>query len=121
MIRILLCLTLILPSGLVVRAATLARYVNSSPVNSPPQPAPQIDATEFINASTFNVITPSGLPYQTLNTLFFENRGSMTLTPGYRFDFFTNNFRLGMNTWQNSGSITGTTLVLVQATNIVNS
>lgn len=111
-------------SGLGASAATVPLYINSSPLNSPPQPSPVIDATAFVNQSIFSVTTASGLPFQTLNTLFFTNRtaaGQMRLSPGYRFDFFTNNVRRPMDSWVNSGSITGSTVVLVSSTNIINS
>lgn len=121
MIRIFICAVASLASVLLAPAATQSIYINASPVNSPPSPAPQIDATAFVNQNQFNVSLSSGLPYQTLNTLFFTNRpsGNMTLTPGYRFDFFTNNLRLGMHTWVNQGSITGSTFLSVSATNII--
>jgi hypothetical protein len=124
MIRILIYAGLTMLSGGLAGAATVALHINSSPLNSPPQPAPVIDATAFVNQSIFNVTTASGLPFQTLNTLCFTNRttaGQMALSPGYRFDFFSNNVRRAMREWHNSGSITGTTIVLVSATNIVNS
>jgi hypothetical protein len=124
MIRTFFCAAVMLVSGLAASAATVPLYINSSPFNSPPQPGPVIDATAFVNQSTFNVATASGQPFQTLNTLFFTNRtsaGQMTLQPGYRFDFFTNSSRRWMNTWDNSGSITGSTVVLISSTNIINS
>jgi hypothetical protein len=122
MIRRFICVALGLMSALAARAATETIHLNNSPVNGP---APQIDATAFVNQSIFNITTSSGLPYSTLNTLFFTNRpgGLMNCATGFRFDFFTNNFRYSMNTWANqgSGSITGASIVLISATNIINS
>ena len=122
MIRIFIYAGLTMLSSWLAGAATVAIHVNGSPLNSPPQPAPVIDATAFVNQSIFNVTTSSGLPFQTLNTLCFTNTasGRMTLSPGGRFDFFTNNVRRRMREWHNSGSLTGTTVVLISATNIVN-
>src|SRR6059036_2965714 len=120
MIRSFLCVALALVSALTTPAATQTIYINSSPVNGPP---PQIDAIAFVNQSIFDITPSSGLPYSTLNTLFFTNRlaGNMSCPTGFRFDFFTNSFRYWMNTWVNQGSITGATVLLVSSTNIVNS
>src|SRR5437867_875110 len=120
MIRRFICTAISLVSAFTAPAATQAIYINSSPVNGT---APQIDATRFVNQSIFNVTTIGGLPYSTLNKLFFTNRpsGNMACTPGFRFDFFTNNFRYWMDSWVNQGSITGTAVILISATNIANS
>src|SRR6266850_617597 len=117
MIRRFICTTISLLGAFTASAATQAIYVNSTPVNGT---APQIDATRFVNQSIFNVTTVGGLPYSTLNTLFFTNRpsGNMSCTPGFRFDFFTNNIRHWMDTFVNQGSITGTAVILISATNI---
>jgi hypothetical protein len=48
---------------------------------------PQIDATTFINHGLFSV--SSTLPYETQNTLHFNNYGTMTGNPGFRLDFAT--------------------------------
>src|SRR6185369_6455826 len=123
--QFLVAVLLSLTSALVASAATVPLYVNTSPVHITmrPQVAPQIDATAFVNRSEFEIddIYGSGLPYHTLNTLFFTNTSSGMIWgfPGYRFDFFTNNTRLSMNTWVNQNSISGDTWVLVTSTNIL--
>jgi len=122
MIRRFLCAALGLTAAYSAPAATQALYINSSPVVGL---APQIDATAFVNQSIFDITTAGGLPYESMNTLFFTNRpgGLMNCPTGYRFDFFTNNFRYWMNTFANlgSGSITGASVVFVSSTNIINS
>lgn len=103
-------------------AGTQPLYINNSPVMSPPDLAPQIDATAFVNRSKFSISNFfSALPYQTLNTLFFTNTsaGMMFGDPGFRFDFFTNNTRLLMDSWVNQGMIDAATWLLVSSTNIV--
>jgi hypothetical protein len=95
--------------GLAGWSATAPIYINNSPVQSPPDIAPQIDATAFVNRSVFSIGTFSlePLPYETLNTLFFTNTGSgvMTGDPGFRFNYAAGNSRLPMDTWVNQGSI----------------
>lgn len=61
--------------------ATSPLYINNSPVTTPPQ----IDATAFINRSTFDVFTT--LPFQAQHVLFWTNNGIMSGTPGYRFEY----------------------------------
>ncbi len=123
-------------------AGTSPIYINNSPLQVPPDIPPQIDATAFLNQSLFSVNTGEGtVPYQTRNTLFFTNRASgvMSGVPGFRFEFFTNNFRLPMDSWVNRGFLSVDTFsgffgvfitpvfssagpwMLVSATNIVNS
>jgi len=107
-----------------VGAATSPIYVSDSPVIAPPDIAPQIDATAFVNRSTFSVssallITP--LPYETDNTLFFTNTGSGVMfgDPGYRFRHSTANLRTPMDTWVNQGSISaGSSLFLISGANV---
>src|SRR6266849_8007663 len=118
--------------ALVAPAGTSLIYINLVPLVSPPTPAPQIDATAFVNQSQFDVnsgffIGPGGglffgnaLPFQTLNTLFFTNKsfGEMSSDTGFRFDFITNSFRLPMANWVNQGSISAGTTLLVNSSNI---
>src|SRR5256885_6805572 len=83
-------------------SATQPIYINTSPVHivTPPQMAPQIDATAFVNQSEFEIndIYFSGLPYQTFNTRFFTNTfaGTMLGDMGYRFEFASGNVRTPM-------------------------
>ena len=90
-------------------AATLNQYVNTGSVQSPPTPAPQIDAVTFINEGTFEVndFSANPLPYSTANTLNFSNAlsGIMLGHPGYWFEYVSGNTRQPMSTWVNRGSI----------------
>ncbi|MCI0748522.1 MAG: hypothetical protein L0Y58_24200 [Verrucomicrobia subdivision 3 bacterium] len=125
----LLCLLTALPGW-----ATDPIYINNSPLTVADLP-PQIDATRFVNRSSFDVATgfifigggffflgTSLQPYETLNTAFFTNTAgaSMSGSPGFRFTFFTNNTRLGMEWWVNQGVVGGDALLLIDATNILN-
>jgi hypothetical protein len=109
--------------ALTVTAATVPLYINNSAVNSPPDPAPQIDATAFLNRSIFNVNAPffGTIPYQTLNTRFFTNAASGIIsgTPGYRFDYFHDSTRDRMSWWVNNGSISAGSWLLASADNII--
>lgn len=55
-------------------------YENIGQVNV----APQIDAFSFLNSGSFNV--GSALPYETQNTTNFINTGTMSGSPGFRFE-----------------------------------
>jgi len=111
--------------GTVAKAATQPIYINSAEVHitAPPQVAPQIDSTAFVNQSQFEIndIYFTGLPYQTFNTRYFTNiQGAAMLGDlGFRFDFVNGNARAPMTQWQNKGSISGNTFLLVNASNIV--
>src|SRR5687767_12001016 len=78
-------------SAFALLAETSPGYTNNAPMISPPDIAPQIDATRFVNRSIFEVNNYSGslLNYDFQNTLYFENTGSGTMTffPGVRFDY----------------------------------
>lgn len=115
----------ILATAIASNAATVPLYVNSSPVHSPPDTPPTIDATAFANQSIFEVndTSGSGLPYQTYNTFFFTNMSTAFMygDVGFRFDHSTGTTRTPMNNWVNSGSITGGVFLLVSAANISNS
>jgi hypothetical protein len=118
-------------------AATTPVYINNSPLFAPPALPPQIDATAFVNRSTFDVnIANFGFifivgdqafafgqnvaPYQMMNTMFVTNAPGAIMrgSPGYRFDFFTNNARIALDTWENRGTVSGNPLLRVTATNI---
>lgn len=96
--------------------ATLPIYINNGTVNNP-----QIDATAVVNNGTIN--TTTSLPYDTANTLFYTNNlsGRMNGSAGFRLEFVTNTFRLPAADVVNKGVISGTTHLLVTATNITNS
>ncbi len=63
-------------------AATSPIYINNSPLVGIP---PQIDATAFLNRSTFDVATT--LPFQAQHVLYWTNNGVMSGTPGFRFEY----------------------------------
>src|SRR5258706_4904298 len=107
-----------------VIGATQPIYINNSPVQVvfPPDVAPQIDATIFVNRSLFDVndIYFLGLPYQTYNTRVFTNTssGSFSGDLGFRFEYSSGNFRAPMTYWINQGTMSGDTFLLISATNI---
>ena len=76
--------------------ATDAFYINDGVVSvvQPPQYAPQIDATNFVNNGIFNItnLNRAGLnpplPFETWNTLNYSNRNRMTGDSGWRFDYY---------------------------------
>src|SRR5436190_17282099 len=78
-----------------ISAANVPLYINSSRVVSPPDPAPQIDATTFVNQAYFEVddFSISPLPYETTRTLNFRNdpAGKMYGHPGYFFEYVNGN------------------------------
>ncbi|HEY2953194.1 MAG TPA: hypothetical protein VGK40_11450, partial [Verrucomicrobiae bacterium] len=107
--------------GLMATAATAPVYVNDGPVQSPPDFLPPIDATSFLNRSTFSIF--STLPFETLNTLYYTNSGSGALigTPGYRLIYNANGFRTPAARIVNQGSINASTYLFLRATNIIDS
>jgi len=124
-----------LVSALTASAAAPPRniYVNNSPVTSPPDRAPTINATRFVNRSDFFITnsffsTLIGgtffgfrvLPYETLNTQFFTNGPNARIAgnPGFRWDYFHGNRRDRMRNWVNQGSISGATWLMVFSDNI---
>src|SRR3954471_13994260 len=106
-------------------AATQPIYINNSPVQviPPPQMAPQIDATAFVNRSLFQIndVYFTRLPYQTFNTRFFTNTSSGNIQGdlGSRYEFSSGNTREPMYSWLNQGTVSGDTFLVVSATNIV--
>src|SRR5688572_5246444 len=63
-------------------AATSPIYINNSPLVGLP---PQIDATAFLNRSTFDVTTT--LPFVAQHVLYWTNNGVMNGSPGFQFEF----------------------------------
>ncbi len=120
-----------------VQATTSPFYINNGVVSiiAPPQIAPVIDATTFVNNGLFNITNANGFgvtappPFETQNTLNYSNRNSMTGYSGWRFDYFDSNagvsrraanfanFNLVNDT---NCNIFGFVYLLVDATNIVN-
>src|SRR5882672_6023340 len=94
-------------------AATLPIYINNAPFISPPAQT-NIDARAWFNRAYFSVVTPTGLPFESLNTRFFTNvtasvglypAGTMIVDPGLRFFRNTNGHRFWMDNWENHGTI----------------
>ena len=68
-----LCIAVgLLAATFAVPAATLPIFVNNAPFISPPQQT-NINAKAWLNRAYFNVTTPTGLPFESLNTRFFTN------------------------------------------------
>lgn len=125
------CLALV---PLVVRGID-ATYISPPSVTFP---IPQIDAINFYNAGTWNIFTLS--PFETAHTLNYTNKGSMTGSVGWEFDWGAP--VLGPRSWSanffndNNATITAVdyplpnpissliltpvSYLLVSATNIVN-
>jgi hypothetical protein len=84
----------------------------------------QVDANIFINSGQFTIVDLiSGVPYSTLNTDFFTNTqsGTMSFTPGVVFELITNNNRIFMDTFANFGQISaaGVGRIDARANNII--
>ena len=86
-------------------ALATTNYINSGTVSimSPPQVAPQIDASNFVNTGTFyitntyaNGVQPTA-PYQSWNTRNWTNFNRMAGDSGFRFDYFDS--AGGTNAW----------------------
>ena len=125
--RILFTAPLVLAAGLAAQAATTPAYELLSPIVSPPQTAPQIDASNVTVRSVLVVDTTGGtsLPYRTANTRNFTNTSSglMIGTPGFLFNLSTtgsttngNNFY--MPSFNNQGSIASSDYLDIQASNL---
>jgi hypothetical protein len=127
---VILGITLLL-TGL-VRAGTTPLYVNYGYISA----APQIDATAFLNNGIFS-LSASLLPFDTQNTLYFTNRGTLSsLGPdsgGFRFDYVnsTNGIHQPASAILNdSGAVISATdsvngysdgpYIILNATNIIN-
>ncbi|MCL4788249.1 MAG: hypothetical protein KJ070_15895 [Verrucomicrobia bacterium] len=71
-------------------AATADFYVNDAVVVCPPQVAPQVDATNFVNKNFFSVnftnLVFNTQLYRTANTLNFTNVSVMIANNGFQFD-----------------------------------
>ncbi len=107
----------------VAAPATDSLYISPATVTSPPQALPNVDATNFYNAGTWNIFTT--LRYTTAHTLNYTNIGTMNGSVGWEFDWGPS--IAGMRSWSanfvnNSASalINGTDYLWVSATNIVN-
>jgi hypothetical protein len=125
-----------------VIAAPVDIFINSTALNVPPDTLPTVNATSFVNQSTFNVSSGfsflgtgngavsifqgfSFLPFETFNTRYFTNEasGQMFGSPGFRF--LTTKIarntktRVPADWFVNDGEIGVSTYLEVKATNIV--
>ncbi len=103
-------------------------YVNNSPLTTPPQ----VDATIFLNRSSFDISTT--LPYTAQNVRFWTNTGSMAGTPGFRFEnnrsgnavpkktkANSRNLQVPSATFHNDGNVYGEQLLWINANSIFTS
>jgi len=125
-----------------VVAAPVDIFINSTELNVPTDTLPTINATSFVNQSTFNISSGfsfggngnggvsifqgfSFLPFETYNTRYFTNEasGQMFGSPGFRF--LTTKIarntktRVPADWFVNDGEIGVSTYLEVKATNIV--
>lgn len=101
--------------------ATAPFYFNRAPVQVPPDSLPPIDARAFVNSSLFSISSFNGLPYETDNTLFYTNEtsGQFIGSPGFRFQLKQGSFYYPSSTFFSQGSISASTYLLINATNII--
>src|ERR1035441_718959 len=114
-------------------ALATTNYINNGTVSyvSPPQIAPQIDASNFVNNGIFYITNAlattfqPAAPYQTWNTRNWTNSNRMAGDSGFRFNYFdsigqTNgwsaNFQNAGNANPTNATIFGASYVLVAAT-----
>gem|GEM_PF-1710923 len=64
-----------------LRAQVAPNYVNHNLI----EVAPQINATSFFNDGVFDI--SSTLPFTTINTRYFTNRGTLISSPGFSFSY----------------------------------
>ncbi|MCC6233496.1 MAG: hypothetical protein IT580_12675, partial [Verrucomicrobiales bacterium] len=85
--------------------ATSPRYENFGTVDT--ENPPQIDAVEFVNQGVFSVSTFH--PYDTQNTLYYTNRGTMRGSAGFHFDYVNSlGLRSPAKSFYNRGEIVAT-------------
>ena len=121
--RLISTLTSWLLAGFAALGATADLYINDDVLTTPPQ----IDARAFLNRGSmdFSGLT---LPFDTQNTLYFTNAGSMTASGfglgGFRLDHTdgASGARIPATVIYNEqgASISGTPYVLLSATNLLN-
>ena len=132
-----LLLSSVLSAWAVPLALATTNYINTGSVSilSPPQIAPQIDASNFVNYGTFYITNEYSdtvqppLPYESWNTRNWTNANRMAGDSGFRFDYFdsvsqTNgwsaNFQNAGNVNPTNSNAFGAWYMLVAATNINN-
>lgn len=103
------------------RAAAVV-YTNDAIVQCPPQIAPQIVATNFVNVSYFS-INSNFEPYETTETVNYTNVGQMLSGVGFRFETSPAGagVRRRAGTLFNNGTIDCGSKLLASATNILHS
>ena len=98
--------------GSLASAQPMPFYVNDGVVTSPPDPAPQIDALNFVNNNTFTIIITNfainSQLWDTSDTINFTNNGVMTGSPGFQLDTAPsyNGYRGRAGSINNNGTIT---------------
>src|ERR1035437_3684049 len=89
--------------------ATSDTYENDGTVLSPPDVAPQIDATNFVNTGSFTVnlplLTLTTDQYKTANTVNYTNTGTMSAEWGFDLETFPGPKMAA--SFYNSGTING--------------
>ncbi len=116
--RALCCAAAVCLSALSSWAQGVPLYRNFGLLSYPP--ALPLDAVRIENLGN---ITASGtLLWDSQNTLHFINSGTMSGVPGFRFDHlpFDSAIRRPLQGFTNSGSIYGTTDILIRSTNVNN-
>src|SRR5436190_1741856 len=107
--QLLLAAWLGLLTALPLFADTAPIFINDIPITSPPDDAPAIDATAWVNRAPFSVSAVNGsgipLPFEAQNCLLFTNTAPMSCNPGVRFLYNVGPQRLFMDTWTNSSTI----------------
>ena len=135
-----ICIGWLSLAGLAV-AAPVDIFINSTALNVPPDTLPTINATSFVNQSTFSISSGflfgtgvgaisifqgfSFLPFETYNTRYFTNEASglMFGSPGFRF--LTTKIarntktRVPADWFVNDGEIDVSTYLEIKATNII--
>lgn len=111
---------------------TAGYFINNSVMDvQPPQAAPQIDATNFVNRNLFRIaVSTGGLPFDFSSTENFTNNSVMSASAvGFRFDtaYPQSGVRKRAKNFSNAGqinpgnaSITAGLKLLINASNIVN-
>ncbi len=104
------CWIALLLGGLATaQSATIPLYINSTPLSSPPTPAPIIDARVWVNRALFDITSLTSIPFEAYNNVLFTNSAAVTIPmvfdPGVRFQRNAGGQRLWMDTWVNRGTI----------------
>lgn len=125
-----------LAGALAAGAGTVPIFINEAPLFAPPDTLPTINATSFVNQTTFSIgsfffsglgngvgtlLGGTSLPYEMFNTRYYTNEASgvMSGSPGFRFLTTVNRTRSSAAWFVNDGSIDATSYLEIKATNII--